>query len=276
MQAVERALGRAVLGSSPLGGGCVAHVERVRTRSGPDVVVKTGGTAFEVEAFMLRYLKAHSDLPVPGVLHDEPGMLVLEFLPGSNRRDEAAEAHGADLLAALHARAAERFGFERDTVIGPLPQANPWTGSWREFFAAHRLRAMTEMALGAGQIRGTTASRLGRLADSCARLLREPERPALLHGDVWSGNILAQDGRITGFLDPSIYYGHPEIELAFVTLFGTFEDAFFARYAARRRIEPGFEARAKVYNLYPLLVHARLFGGAYPGMIERTLSELGF
>src|SRR5690606_31505376 len=101
--------------------------------------------------------------------------------------------------------------------------------------------------------------------------------PALIHGDLWTTNILAQDGRITGFLDPAIYYAHPEIELAFSTLFNTFDAPFFERYRQLRPLEPGFfETRRDIYNLYPLLVHVRLFGGGYVGALERFLRRFGY
>ena len=134
---------------------------------------------------------------------------------------------------------------------------------------------------------GELAHRAGRLPAApfrsleafCARLdefIPEPDRPSLLHGDVWGGNVLAGKGRIAGFIDPAIYYGDAEIELAFSTLFGTFGEAFFGRYGAHRPIRRGFfETRRDIYNLYPLLVHTRLFGGHYAASVERTLRRFG-
>lgn len=98
----------------------------------------------------------------------------------------------------------------------------------------------------------------------------------MLHGDLWSGNILARRGRIVATLDPAIYYGHPEVELAFTTLFGTFGEPFFAAYAELAPIAPGFhELRRDLYNLYPLLVHVTLFGAGYLAPVERVLDRLG-
>ena len=100
---------------------------------------------------------------------------------------------------------------------------------------------------------------------------------SLIHGDVWTTNVLARNGRVTGFIDPAIYYAHAEIELAFTTLFGTFDEDFLRRYEELRPIAPGFmEVRRDIYNLYPLLVHVRLFGGGYVASVESILHRFGF
>jgi fructosamine-3-kinase len=121
---------------------------------------------------------------------------------------------------------------------------------------------------------------LARVEALAARLddyLEEPAHPSLLHGDLWTGNVLAHEDRVSGLIDPAIYWGHPEIELAFSTLFGTFNEIFFNRYHELRPIRPGFfEERRDLYNLYPLLVHVRLFGAGYLGGVERILRRMGF
>lgn len=136
------------------------------------------------------------------------------------------------------------------------------------------------MATDAAALGRLPVSFLGRLENLCARLdewLVEPARPSLLHGDVWTTNVLAAGDRITGFVDPAIYYGHPEVELAFTTLFGTFGEPFFSRYQEIRPLPPGFfETRRDIYNLYPLLVHVNLFGGGYVHTVESTLRRFGF
>jgi fructosamine-3-kinase len=275
---ISEILGQTPVRTTPLSGGCIGDVAYALLPDGSSVVVKSAGPggALDIEAFMLRYLAEHSRLPVPRVLHAEPTLLLMEFIEGQSRFTAAAERHAAELLADLHSISAPRFGFERDTLIGPLTQPNPQTASWIDFFRDHRLIHMARVAVESTQIDNRLYSRLRRLADKLPALLHEPERPSLLHGDVWTTNVLARGDRVTGFIDPAVYFGHPEIELAFITLFGTFRPAFFERYIQLRPIRAGFfETRRDIYNLYPLLVHVRLFGGGYAAQIGEILQNLG-
>lgn len=273
------ALGGQVGEASPLSGGCVGEVYRVRLVDGREVVAKVGrgsGDALDVEGRMLCFLARESSLPVPEVLHSSPDLLVMEWIPSGGRAGNA-EVHAAELLAALHEVRGPAFGLDFDTLIGGLPQANPWTDSWVEFFRRHRLEAMADQALEAGRLPAGIRNRLGRLGENLGDWLEEPGAPSLLHGDVWSGNVLVGGAGVAAFLDPAIYFGHAEIELAFVTMFGTFGSGFFLRYQELREIRPGFfETRRDLYNLYPLLVHVRLFGGGYLSGVESTLARFGF
>jgi fructosamine-3-kinase len=271
------ALGRGVVASRPLGGGCVADVRELELDDGAHCVVKIAAAGgLEVEGWMLRYLSARTRLPVPAVLHAEDTMLVLERVAcDASGIGPAAERDAADHLAALHEVKCARFGLERDTVIGGLRQPNPWSESWCGFFRDHRLLFMGRRALDADAITAACFSRLERLGGRLEEWISEPSGASLVHGDVWAGNVLVGSGRVTAFVDPAIYFGDPEVELAFVTLFSTFGDVFFRRYAEHRRIAPGFfELRRELYNLYPLLVHAVLFGRGYGQTVARTLERL--
>jgi fructosamine-3-kinase len=278
-QQIESALGRAPLAMEPLSGGCIGEVYRLRLPAGEQAVAKVDRQAkaqLALEGYMLRYLAEHSRLPVPAVLHTSDHLLIVAFLPGSNQITAAAQEHAAELLADLHNVTAPAYGLERDTLIGGLHQPNPWNSSWLDFFREQRLLYMGRQANQAGRLPGSFLPRLERLAERLEEWLQEPERPSLIHGDAWTGNILAQNGRITGFIDPAIYYADAEIELAFSTLFGTFDRPFFERYQELRPLRPGFmEVRRDLYNLYPLLVHVRLFGGSYVHSVERTLRRFG-
>ena len=260
----------------PLSGGSIAQVEAVDLADERRVVVKTGAKGLPLEARMLVYLAEYSELPVPRVFLVRKGLLVMEFLPGSTRLDADSETHAAELLAGLHAVTSDRFGFDYDTVIGGLPQPNPRTEKWIPFFRDQRLLLMARDCHHAGKLDIRLMTRLEHFAGKLEDLLEEPARPSLIHGDMWGGNILSERGRITGFVDPAIYYAHAEIELAFSTLFGTFGEPFFKRYHEIRPIRPGFfESRKDIYNLWHLLTHVRLFGASYLAGIERVLTRHG-
>jgi fructosamine-3-kinase len=274
---LEQVLGARPNRVSPLSGGCIGDVSLAEMPDGSRMVVKSAGASgtLDLEGWMLRYLAERSRLPVPRVIHAEPTLLVMEFVEGESRFERDAERHAAELLAELHEITSERYGLERDTLIGGLHQPNSTTVSWVEFFREQRLLFMAQEASDAGRLPARVLDRVRRLADKLSDLIGEPAPPSLIHGDVWTTNVLARDGRITAFLDPAVYYADREIELAFITLFGTFGRAFFERYAERRPIRAGFfETRRDLYNLYPLLVHVRLFGGGYVPQVEGILSRL--
>ncbi len=277
---VEELLGRRPLRLSPLAGGCIAEVQRAELADGTRVVVKCSrgaGPDLSLEAWMLRKLRRLGRLPVPEVLAATADILVLEFIDHDDRPPgRRPQRHAAELLASLHAVTAPRFGLERDTLVGPLPQPNEETARWLPFFRDRRLRYMARLARRSGRLPASAFARLERLAERLEKWLEEPARPALLHGDVWSGNILFRGERVAAFLDPAIYFGHPEIELAFTTLFGPFDRVFYDRYAEIAGIAPGFfELRKDIYNLYPLLVHLHLFGSGYLRPITALLDRLG-
>jgi len=134
------------------------------------------------------------------------------------------ERHAAELIAALHATPRERFGYGRDTLIGPLHQPNPESDRWVPFFRDQRLLFMARQAHGEGALPSAMLGRIEKLASRLDDYLIEPAHPSLLHGDLWTGNLLVRQGRVAGLVDPAIYCGHPG--LAFTTLFGTFGNNF--------------------------------------------------
>ncbi len=279
-QEVADALGSGIRKSRPLSGGCIGEVYHAQLEDNRDVVIKVDNGAkprLDIEGYMLQYLADHSELPVPEVLYNSPGLLIMGFIEGDSHFGGGAEQHAAELLAALHQVKGPAHGLEKATLIGGLHQPNPWTESWITFFGEQRLLYMAREAVREGSMPKSMLKRMQAFVDRLDEFIQEPPYPALLHGDVWTTNVLAKRGRITGFIDPAVYYGHPEIELAFTTLFSTFGSAFFERYHELSPIAPGFfEERRDIYNLYPLLVHARLFGSGYLASVERSISRLGF
>jgi len=278
---LQTALGSRVIETAPLGVGFGLTGLVVRLQDGRHLAVKAhtrgDGPSLEVEGYMLSELERLSDLPVPHVHFAADDLLVMDFIDhdGGPITDDV-ERHAAALLAALHANPRETFGYERDTLIGPLPQPNPKHERWIPFFRDARLMYTARAAHEEGRLPARLFARLERLAGRLDDSLIEPAHPSLLHGDLWTGNVLIKSNRIAGFVDPAIYFGHPEIELAFTTMFGTFGHAFFEAYESLAPLEPEFhEVRRDLYNLYPTLVHVRLFGASYLAPIERTLARLG-
>ena len=281
-QKLEAALGSRVVGTAPLPVGFGLTGLDVRLADGRRVAVKArengGRTAsLELEAYMLRELSRLSELPVPHVHYADASLLVMDYIAHDGAGiTPSVERHAGELIAALHGVKRESFGYERDTLIGPLPQPNPRSESWLPFFRDHRLLHMAKAAQEEGALPSPLCKRIEKLAERIGEHLLEPAHPSLLHGDLWTGNVLTRGGKIAGFVDPAIYFGHPEIELAFATLFGTFGQDFFAAYEERLTLEPGFQQeRRDIYNLYPRLVHVRLFGAGYLAGIDATLASLG-
>ena len=135
-----------------------------------------------------------------------------------------------------------------------------------------RLLHMARVAYDAHEIDQSTMVQIHQLASKLDDFLIEPSAPSLIHGDIWTTNVLADGDTITGFVDPAIYYGHSEMELAYIAWTGTFSNVFFNHYHQLRPIEDGFfEIRMAIYNLYPTLVHVRHFGGPYESMAKQTL-----
>lgn len=272
---VEAALGRRPIDAQALHGGCIAEVVKLTFDDGGFAVAKFAREGkLSLEGYMLDYLRRHSALPVPTVLAVEDDLLLLDYLDGGDALGAAAQEDAAQHLAALHAVRGDSFGLERDTLIGPLHQPNPPSDRWVEFFRDQRLLYMGRVARDSGHLPDKTFDALEAFCGRLERYIDEPEAPALIHGDMWAGNILAKGSRISGFVDPAIYFADPEIELAFSTLFGTFGEPFFKRYDELAGLRAGFfEARRDIYNLYPLLVHTALFGGSYARSVARILAR---
>ena len=248
-----------------MGGGCIGEVYKVELEDGTPLVAKVdrdGESHLEREAYMLRYLREKSDLPVPEVYHGSETLLLMEFVEGSSHFSEGAEHHAAELLAALHGITAEAYGHERDTLIGSLDQPNPWTESWAEFFREHRLLYIARVAHDAGRL---PAEDLLQGASGCRSKLDELDRrpqPSRPHPRRRLERQRAGEGGSHNRLPRSrLYYADPEIELAFISLFDSFGERLYGTLPGRFGGIHGrfFEARRDLYNLYPLLVHVYLF-----------------
>lgn len=273
---IEQAIGIRIAAIAPLSAANNAQIYRLSLSTGEVRVAKVAERGLDTEAAMLRYLREKSSLPIPEIFHSNEHVIIMDFVQGQGMIDSRTEAVAAEQLAALHGVSAPEYGFERDTLVGSLPQPGGWHANWPAFFIEHRLLHMAVKALAEGKIDNRMMAQIEKLAARLAGMLDNPPAPSLIHGDIWSGNIITARGRVAAYLDPAIYYADAEIELAFIRLFNTFGDTFFAKYNELRPIRPGFfEERADIYNLYPLLVHTRLFGASYARKAQKILDRFG-
>jgi fructosamine-3-kinase len=264
-----------------IAGGSIHEAYAWRTQSGRffvKVAPPTGIGALESEADGLAVLSTARALRVPGVIGygttENAAFLALEWIE-RGKSDARCEERLGTQLAALHALSAQRYGYERDNFIGATPQANAWSANWAEFFRERRLRP--QLALAAQRDFGVLLAALAAplLAAVPALLRNHAPRASLLHGDLWGGNWFASSDGAAVIFDPAVYYGDREADLAMTRLFGGFGPEFYRAYCATAPLPPQWELRAELYNLYHVLNHANLFGGAYAGqaraMIERLL-----
>lgn len=271
-------LGTQVHGAKRLGGGDINDAFEVSLADGTRIFVKTHpnppGGMFGAEARGLRWLEETGAIRLPRVVavsDERPAYLALELLTSARRQPDFDETLGHS-LAALHAFDTPSFGLDHDNFIGRLAQANATADDWASFYWTSRLEPQLRLATDRGLIDSGTSSRF----DSLRRVLHErigpAEPPSRLHGDLWGGNIhVDQEGRPC-LIDPAVYGGHREIDLAMMRLFGGFGERVFAAYADAWPLAPGADDRVPLYQLYPLMVHVNLFGGSYVDSVKRALT----
>jgi fructosamine-3-kinase len=260
-----------VVAMDPVGGGCIHHAVRLRTSHGDWFAKWNDDCApdlFLSEAAGLRALRATgSELRIPEVLvartpsAGRPACIVMEYLPprASQPGDQAALGRG---LAAIHAGVAQEFGFPLTTYCGPTPQDNRPSGSWPEFYAERRLRPLLARLEAERRLGRRELGVLERLVERLPSLLGHGPRPALIHGDLWSGNVLATTLG-PALVDPACAACDAEMEFGISTLFGGFSERFFAAYQEARPLPSGWRERNPLYQLYHLLNHHLIFGGHY-------------
>lgn len=276
--AVARALGVRVNSCEKISGGMIGDVHRLELDDARVVVTKdlSGPEArLDIEARMLRHSRSAGVIPVPEVLFSSPSLLIQEFMPGSHM-SSVADVHAGELLAHLHSVRGDRFGFGGPTLNGSFVLPSPWCDRWIPFFRDHRLGYAADAALANGTLSTHHRARIQLLQDRLEDVLVEPAFPSLLHGDVWSANVLANGPRITAFLDPSVCYGDPELELAYAATFGEFGPPLFDAYESIRPIAAGFWAKRRhVYAVYPAIMHVYYFGNRFVPLLESTLGMTG-
>ena len=277
----------------PVGGGDTSAAVRAESARAGEVFIKysagPAGQTYAAEADGLAALRsavaragvsARIVVPEP-IAHAAPegtraGYLVLPWLNIAGA-SAAAWAGFGESLAALHQSGREDvggYGWSRDNFLGPEPQSNAALGNWVDFFRERRLLAMAERMRARGRWLPRWDGRLEALSRKLDTLLPAAPTPALLHGDLWAGNAMAlADGRFA-LIDPAVYVGHAEVDLAMTALFGGYPPAFYEGYGEAGQREDGFAARRDLYQLYYLIMHLGV-GPGYEGRVETTLRRYG-
>jgi fructosamine-3-kinase len=279
LAALEASLGP-IVQATPVGGGDISQAVRLRLAGGETVLVKWQTRPvpglFTAEQQGLELLRSAGVLRVPRVLacHEAtttvPAFIALEWLDTTAKSAHSATALGHG-LAALHRHTAARFGLDHDNFIGANPQPNRPTTDWVTFFREQRLGFQMELARRNGFLSKARAQRLEQLLARLEEWLPAQPPASLLHGDLWGGNWLTTAAAEPVLIDPAVYYGHREAELAFTELFGGFPNAFYAAYHETWPLDPGYTERKELYNLYHLMNHLNLFGEGYGGSVDAVL-----
>jgi fructosamine-3-kinase len=253
-----------IVDKQPIAGGDINDAFRARLADGRTVFVKSHDDAppgmFAAEAHGLDWLRA-GPLRVPCVLEVADDHLILEWFDVSGRPDPDQLGRG---LAALHRLGAPSFGLDRANYLATLPQDNTPEPDWPTFYVERRLRPLVRRAR-LGFDHALDALRADRFGP--------PEPPARLHGDLWWGNVVAVGGAPV-VIDPAVYGGHREIDLAMLALFGGLPERLVAAYDEVYPLADGWRERIALHQLYPLCAHACLFGGGYGGQVARILTSL--
>lgn len=268
-----------------VGGGCINRgyalegYQKADSSSTRTYFVKLNQAAqlamFEVEALGLQQMRVQPTIRVPepicwGVAENS-AYIVLEWIDLGRGDRQSWSAMGQQLAAMHRVTSANGFGWDRSNTIGSTPQVNNWTKDWAEFFTQHRIAYQFKLA----QRRGGHFPQQERLLTAIPELLANHQpQPALVHGDLWSGNAAVTATGEPVIFDPATYFGDREVDIAMTELFGGFPPEFYQGYSQAWPLDPGYDRRKTLYNLYHILNHFNLFGGSYEAQANRMIQQI--
>jgi protein-ribulosamine 3-kinase len=263
--------------SQPLSGGSINSVFRLKTKSGDYCLKYNKAVAypgmFEKEKSGLQILRDANEIRVPGVItvQNTPSFsyILLEYISPVPKIPGFMTDFGHS-LAALHMHSSGFYGLDHDNYMGSLVQTNKKHDDWSSFFIEERLERQLIPARKKGYFSSGDLSRFERLFMQ-VHTICPSEKPSLVHGDLWGGNYIVSEKGQACLIDPAVYWGHREVDIAMSTLFGGFDPDFYSAYNEAFPMETGWRERLDIYNLYPLLVHLNLFGAGYLASIQRFI-----
>ncbi|KAB2909657.1 MAG: fructosamine kinase family protein [Ignavibacteriales bacterium] len=275
----ERLIGKKVSGIKPAGGGCIAEAVVLTMENGLKYFVKkyTGSFAEETvkaEVTGLEEIEKSKTIRTPKVIASEGSAIVLEYIQTGEAKKDFWEVFGQK-LAQMHRMVSEKgHGFHSDNFIGATPQKNiPFNPSWSEFFINNRMVPQFSLMKRNGYYTPDFSHKVERFLEKLPDLFEDENTPpSLLHGDLWSGNFMISAEGEAVIFDPAVYYGDRETDLAMARLFGGFSERFYAAYAESYPLNPGWQEREIVYQIYHRVNHVNLFGSGYLGGVVSALN----
>lgn len=260
-------------------GGCINNTLKLITNHGDYFLKWQSGIPedmFQKEADGLKLLARAGNIKIPEVIGygiiEGKHYLLMENIESTPPLRDYWKNFGVTLAEMHRNNSDEKYGLDHDNYIGKLPQSNERHENWMKFFIQKRLEVQLKLAIENRMVSSSFVEKYRRFYNLLPELL-PVDKPALIHGDMWSGNVMVgSDGKVC-LIDPAVYYGHREIELAFTHMFGGFDRDFYDAYKSSYPLEPGFEERISIYNMYPSMVHVNLFGQSYLGGVESVLRK---
>jgi protein-ribulosamine 3-kinase len=264
---------------SLVGGGSINAAYCLHTNAGDYMMKRNSKSAypnmFEHEAEGLTTIGQTKTIAVPEVVSisefEGDSILILEWIESTKATSKSSETLGRQ-LAAMHKHTANQFGFSHNNYMGSLPQSNKQYDSWASFFVMERLQPMVSIAASKQLLNSEDIQCFENLYTRLSGLFTE-ESPALIHGDLWSGNYLIGLAGKPYLIDPAVSYGNREFDIAMTTLFGGFAPEFYTAYHESFPLQQGWQQRLCLWNLYPLLLHLNLFGGSYLEQVRSCLKK---
>lgn len=265
-QKLEAELFQKINSISHLSGGCIGNAMKVTTENGNQYFVKSyeNSKMHHAEANGLNELKTANCIRIPRVLKVNDEFLFLEFIESVSPTDNFMEKFGSQ-FAQLHKNTSKTYGYFEDNFIGSTDQINiPQNENWSEFYLENRIMYQFRLAEKKGYSTEELKSGIKLIEKRIENILDGSEElPTLMHGDLWGGNFIVDQRGNPCLIDPAVYYGHREADLAMTKLFGGFDSAFYNSYNEEYPLKEGWEYRENLYKLYHILNHLNLFGGSY-------------
>lgn len=263
----------------PVGGGSINYAYRLNTSIGEYFLkynlAETYPGMFESEAKGLDILKATNSIYIPGVKlvgsSGQYSFILMQYVKESTKQKNYWGIF-AEQLAQLHSVKHEYYGLDHNNYIGSLHQDNQQDVDLINFLITKRLEPLVRMAIDAHLLNSSDQNHFNSLY---IRLINEIpiEEPTLIHGDLWSGNLITESNGLPCLIDPAVYFGHRELDIAMTMLFGGFNEKFYSRYSEIYPLQSGWKGRVKLFQLYPLLVHVNLFGSSYSSQVRQIIKD---